>query len=80
MTRIEHCLELVGDIRDCAMRAKDLGLTGAQLLNGVADTIEHDVRTAERPSSPIIALNQETRATASKHFQETRRILKGIAK
>jgi len=79
MTRLEHLLELVGDIRDCAGRTQDLGFNvAAQDLRHVADCIEHGAKREEHPSSPGLAANQEARATASKHFQETRRILKGI--
>jgi hypothetical protein len=77
MTRLEHVAELAGDIRDCAMRARDLGFDReAADLHGVADTI---TKQPERPSlPPVLASNQEARATASKHFQEARRLLKGI--
>lgn len=80
MTRLEHCLELVGDIRDCALRAKDLGFSTAwQDLCHVADCIEVGAKGSERLSlPPVLASNQEARATASKHFQEARRLLKGI--
>lgn len=80
MTRLEHSAELVGDIRDCAMRARDLGFTDrSEALGRIADDIEHWASREERPSSPhILASNKEARATASKHFQEARRLLKGI--
>ena len=80
MNRLEHCLDLVGDIRDCAGRARDLGFSSAaDDLCHVADCIEHGAKRDERPSMPpVLVSNQEARATASKHFQEARRLLKGI--
>lgn len=80
MTRLDHCLELVGDIRDCALRAKDLGFpVASQDLCHVADCIEQGARQDERPSlPPVLASNQEARATASKHFRAARELLKGI--
>lgn len=80
MTRLEHCVELVGDIRDCASRLKDLGFPGfAEDLYHAANETERLARASERPSlPPVLASNQEARATASKHFQEARRLLKGI--
>jgi hypothetical protein len=80
VTRLEHCLELVGDIRDCAMRARDLCYPSvANYLCLAADAIENESKRDERPSMPpVLASNQEARATASKHFQEARRLLKGI--
>lgn len=82
MTRLEHCLELVGDIRDCAMRARDLGFgTHAVVINQVADQLEHITAQQERPSlPPVLASNQEARAKADEHFKNARKILKGIIK
>lgn len=82
MTRLEHCLELVGDIRDCALRARDLGFHGAnQDLWDISAQIEQGARTEERPSlPPVLASNQEARAKADEHFKNARKILKGIIK
>jgi hypothetical protein len=38
----------------------------------------HEPEQRDSVLPPVLAGNQETRATASKHFQETRRILSGI--
>lgn len=75
-----HLLALVTDIRDCARRARELTEPHlASMLHEVADEIERDAKDRERDSMPpVLASNQEIRATASKHFQETRRILRGI--
>lgn len=80
MTRLEHCLELVGDIRECAGRAKDLGKTDTyQRLSLVASDLEATLRQSERTTlPPVLAANQEARATASKHFKAARELLKGI--
>ncbi len=79
MTKLEHTLELVFDIRDCAKRLRALGFAGfAEDLYHAANELERKAPD-ERPSSPhILASNKEARATASKHFQEARRLLKGI--
>ena len=81
MTKLEHTLELVFDIRDCSKRSRELGFADrSEALGRIADDIEHWARE-ERPSSPhILAGNKEARATASKHFQEARRLLRGINK
>jgi len=75
-----HLITLATDIRDCARRARDLTEPHlAAMLHEVADEIEREAKDRERDSMPpVLASNQETRATASKHFQETRRILRGI--
>lgn len=80
MTRLDHCLELVGDIRDCALRARDLGFGWASdNLGRTADALEHETKTQERPSlPPVLASNQEARAKADEHFKNARKILKGI--
>lgn len=80
MTRLEHCLELVGDIRDCALRAKDLGfLDQSNELTLCAAEVEHAAKASERPSlPPVLAANQETRAKADEHFKNARKILKGL--
>lgn len=78
MTRLEHCLELVGDVRDCAMRARDLGFpVEADELSKAADKIEYQL-TRSPSMPPVLAGNQVARATASKHFQEARRLLRDI--
>jgi len=79
MTRLEHIQELLGDIRDCASRTKDLGFPEAAVdLFHVADCIQVGAQ-AERPSlPPVLASNQETRAKAEEHFRAARKILKGI--
>ncbi len=78
MTRLEHSAELVGDIRDCAMRARGLGFPiESEELNKSANQIEYRL-TRSDSVPPVLAGNQEARATASKHFQEARRLLKGI--
>lgn len=79
MTHLQHVLELVLDIRDCAKRARDLAFADrAEALGRIADDIEHWSSREERPSQSLLAANQAARATASNHFQETQRILKGI--
>lgn len=78
MTRLEHSAELVGDIRDCAARARDLGFDAeSEELSKVASQIEYQL-TRSPSMPPVLAGNQVARATASKHFQEARRLLKGI--
>jgi len=81
VTRLDHCLELVGDIRDCALRARDLGFPDhARDLGGIADTLQWTIQH-ERPSlPPVLASNQEARAKADEHFKNARKILKGIIK
>ena len=77
MTKLEHTLELVFDIRDCAGRLKSLGFGGfAEDLYHAANETEASLRKPSIP--PVLAANQAARATASKHFQEARRLLKGI--
>lgn len=80
MTRLEHCLDLVGDIRDCASRAKDLGEHLAHLeLNRIATGIEDGLRRKDKPSlPPVLASNQAARAKADEHFRAARKILQGI--
>jgi len=79
MTHLQHTLELVLDIRDCAGRLKTLGFGGyAEELYHAADETERSVRTPSIP--PVLAANQAARATASKHFQEARRLLRDINK
>lgn len=74
-----HAAELIGDIRDCASRARDMGFVGlATVLNGQADELEYECIHQERPSSPILMANIEARETAAKHFQEARRLLRDI--
>ncbi len=76
---------LVSDIRDCARRARELTDPAlAASLHEVADKIERSAAVAaERPSLPPAEIsnsstNQEIRAMASRHFQETQRILRAI--
>jgi hypothetical protein len=65
--------ELIGDIRDCASRARDLGHehTAAD-LESVAQALEY----AERASS--LAANREARETATGRFRAARAILRGV--
>lgn len=80
MTRLEHSAELVCDIRDCAVRARSLGFTvEADELTRTAHHIEYRLTQGDS-IPPVLASNQEARATASKHFQEARRLLKGISR
>jgi len=73
---------LISDIRDCGRRARSLALAEqASLLHALADEMQLDARAADgdQPSlPPVLSSNQEIRATATKHFQKTREILRGI--
>ena len=76
MSHLQQVLELVGDIRDCANRARDRGFVDqASALTLAADDIEHWATHADH--SPAAA-NAEARARASQHFAEARAILRGI--
>jgi len=78
----EAKLTLISDIRNCGHRARELALPEQALaLHALADEMQLDLRAAEsdRPSlPPVLVSNLETRATASRHFQKTREILRGI--
>jgi hypothetical protein len=77
MTRLEHIAELAGDVRDCAGRLKDLGFpVFAEDLYHAANEAERLARRDSLP--PTLAGNAEARATASKHFQKARELLRGI--
>lgn len=80
MTNPAHLAALATDIRDCARRAREMTEPHyAALLHQVADEIEREVKETERSSMPpTLAGNQESRANASRHFQDARRILRGI--
>jgi hypothetical protein len=77
-------LELAGDIRDCAGRARDMGnQEQADRLHAIADELMSLGRYKEsRDSTPpgVFADNQEARKTATERFREARRLLKGIPK
>lgn len=50
-----------------------------ECLERLATQAERLFPHSERKSiPPVLAANQESRATASKHFKEARRLLKGI--
>lgn len=76
MTSKEDVSNLVASIRECAIGLEALGLPGhAEDLYNAANVAE----SSNRPSvPPVLASNLEARATASKHFQEARRLLKNI--
>ncbi len=73
---------LIDDVRDCARRARELHLPEHALaLNALADELQRALRSADsdRPSlPPVLVSNQETRATATRHFQIAREMLRNI--
>ena len=77
-------VELAGDIRDCAQRARDAGHQAlADRLHAIADELASLGRYREsRDSTPpgVFADNQQSRKTATERFREARRLLKGIPK
>lgn len=89
MTRLEHALELAGDIRDCASRLKDLGFPGfSEDLYHAANETERMARKGERPGlvlaperdslPPLHEANQPKRTAATEAFRKARALLKGL--
>jgi hypothetical protein len=80
----DKLLALIADIRVCSRRARELAEPeAAGALQAIADELQratHEETESDRPSllPPVLASNVETRATATKHFQKTREILRGI--
>lgn len=79
MTKPDHVNTLISDIRDCSKRAHQLGyFQRAEMLTNIANELDQ-MANAERKSLPPLNVdNRTTRATATQHFQETQRLLKGI--
>lgn len=72
---------LLGDLDDLALRCKDAGVPPAclEFLGRARDTLWLHSQLPERDSvPPVIQGNLEARATANKHFQNARNLLKGI--
>ena len=75
-----HLEALVADLRDCARRARQLSDPNyAAAIHALADDIQRDNEEPGRSSlPPVLASNIASRGTATRLFQNARRILAGI--
>lgn len=85
MSRKEHIQALAHDLEDCARRALHFGYhEQAMALDVAASQIRRSLAPPppERDSvmPPVLAGNIKARKTADEHFQNARRMLRGITR